>query len=389
MQRAIAAAALLLVLVPLGVWAALTVWGEDIVNASLQPDHSRRQDPITVPPDYRDDRYWASLPQKAGLANLVPGGQVGRQSAADVAVFYLHPTSYLSGKRWNAPLFTSSWAWEMVDRMMASQASAFNACCDVYAPHYREATLWSFIGRDTDDGLQALDLAYQDVATAFDEFLWRFSEERPFIIAGHSQGSAHALRLLAQRINDDPYLRERLVGAYLIGYFLPLDMFDRELTNIPPCDSATDTGCVVHWATYGEGGSPAASTPHWYTDGWEYAEHKRILCTNPLSWRRDEERVPASEHPGALDVPASYGLTNMLFNAPTGDRIEQLPAVLPEWTWAQCKDGYLYIEPQTDGPFASPLDDEAMNYHTRDYALFYQAIRENAQARSAALRRKP
>ncbi len=387
MKRVFAAVALLLVLVPLGVWAAYTMWGEDLVNARLRPDHARKDDPITVPPDYGDDRYWASLPGKKGLANLVPAGQEARQGEAEVAVFYLHPTSYLSGERWNSPLFTNSWAWEMVDRMMVSQASAYNACCDVYAPHYREATLWSFIGRDSDDGLQALDLAYRDVAAAFDEFLLRFSADRPFIIAGHSQGSAHALRLLAERVNDSPSLRDRLVGAYLIGYFVPLDMFDRELTRIPPCESATDTGCVVHWATYGEGGTPKPATPHWYSDGWEYAEHKRVLCINPLSWRRDEMRVPASQHPGALGLPANYGMANVLFNTPTGEKVEALPAVLPEWTWAQCRDGYLYIEPQRDGPFASPLDDEALNYHTRDYALFYQAIRENAQTRSLYMRR--
>ncbi|NND67490.1 MAG: DUF3089 domain-containing protein [Halioglobus sp.] len=387
MKRALTAAALLLVLLPLGVWGAFTLWSDDIVTARLKPDHTRKQDPITVPPDYRDDRYWASLPTKKGLANLVPAEQQARQGQADVAVFYLHPTSYLSGERWNSPLFIDSWAWEMVDRMMVSQASAFNACCDVYAPHYREATLWSFIHRESDDGLQALDLAYRDVAAAFDEFLWRFNNDRPFIIAGHSQGSAHALRLLAQRINDDAPLRERLVGAYLVGYSLPLDMFDRELTNIPPCESATDTGCVVHWATYGEGGRPESTMPHWYSDGWEYADHKKVLCTNPLSWRRGEERVPASEHPGALDVPASYGVTNLLFNSATGDKVTALHAVRPAWTWAQCRDGFLYIEPQLDGPFASPLDDESMNYHTRDYALFYQAIRENAQTRSAYMRR--
>ena len=61
--------------------------------------------------------------------------------------------------------------------------------------------------------------------------------------------------------------------------------------------------------------------------------------------------------------------------------------MLPQWTWAQCRDGILYVEPQLAGPFASERDDERQNYHTRDYALFYQAIRDNAVQRADAMRR--
>lgn len=373
-----------LILIPLSLWGAVMLFGDNVMNYLLRPGHPQHDDPVTVPPDYGDDHYWASLPDSKGLANLVPEGQQSTAGPAEVAVFYVHPTSYLSGKRWNAPLFDDSWAWEMVDRMMATQASAFNACCDVYAPHYREATLWSFIGRDSEDGLRALELAYMDVARAFDEFIERFSDERPFIIASHSQGTAHALRLLSHKVNDTP-LRQRLVGAYLIGYFLPMDVFEQALTNLPPCESAVDTGCVIHWATYGDDGEPEPGPPHWYTDGWEYPDDKDFLCINPLSWRRDEELAPATTHPGALWTPPAYSLRNILTNAPTDERITELPAVMPGWTWAQCRDGVLFVEPQLDGPFASERDDETQNYHTRDYALFYQAIRENAVLRSRAM----
>lgn len=367
----------LTILTPFILWATFGLWGEMYTTSLLKPKHRFSEDSITVPPDYSSDRYWASLPGAEGLANLTPQNEAPREGRASTAVFYIHPTSYLSGKRWNAPLFAGSWAWEMVDRMMATQASAYNGCCDVYAPHYREATLWSFIERDTQEGQAALNFAYEDVATSFEEFLRRFSDGRPFIIASHSQGTAHALRLLSERVNSTA-LRERLVAAYLIGYQLPLDYFDRELTNIPPCETASETGCVVHWATYGEDGLPEVSAPHYYSGGWEYAEHKRVLCTNPLSWRVDEKKVPAEQHPGALEVSGAYGMFNVLFNTPSGKAINFLPAVSPKWTWAQCREGFLYVAPQEDGPFASPLDDEKRNYHTRDYSLFYQAIRDNA-----------
>ena len=369
-------------IVPLALWVAFRFWGEHFGAVLLKPDHPYAQEPITVPPDYFRKRYWASLPDGPGLANLVPNHQEARDAGAEAAVFYIHPTSYLSNARWNAPLFADSWAWEMVDRMMATQGSAFNACCDVYAPHYREATLWSFVERDSKDGHRALEFAYADVAAAFEVFLMQLAQDKPFIIASHSQGTVHALRLLSERVNHLP-VRHRLISAYLIGYEVPLDYFDRELTNIPPCQSATQTGCIVHWATFGEGGAPQAGATHHYTGGWEYADHKRILCTNPLSWRVDEERADATLHAGALTVSGDYSLSNILFNRPTGRQIDLLPAVKPQWTWAQCRDGFLYVEPQLEGPFASGLDDESRNYHTRDFTLFYQNIRDNAVLRTS------
>jgi hypothetical protein len=85
-------------------------------------------------------------------------------------------------------------------------------------------------------------------------------------------------------------------------------------------------------------------------------------------------------------VPWDYSLQNIVLNNPTGEKITALPPVLPEWTWAQCRNGNLFIEPQLSGPFASTQDDETQNYHTRDYTLFYQAIRLNAIDRARALR---
>ena len=54
---------------------------------------------------------------------------------------------------------TDSW-------VMRDQASVFNECCRVFAPRYRQATLYSFQD-NSGSGEKALDLAYEDVRTAF------------------------------------------------------------------------------------------------------------------------------------------------------------------------------------------------------------------------------
>jgi len=379
MKKYMTALILLTVALPGTLWAALMLWGDDYFVYQMKPADAFRPELAAAAPNYDEARYWGALPGEPGAAGLVPQGQGVRTTPAPADVFYIHPTSYLSGDAWNAPLFEESRAWEMVDVMLAAQASAFNSCCDIYAPHYREATLYSFHDRENLGGSQALALAYSDVKAAFDNFLQR-TGNRPFVIASHSQGTYHALRLLAEEVDGTP-LQDRLVSAYLIGYWIPLDTFDRVLPNIPPCESATDNGCVVHWSTYGEKGDRRTGVPHWYPDGWELVGQKPLLCTNPLSWEKDGGRVEAKSHPGALYIDSGGSPLNALFNYAADVELLSLEAVRPQWTWAECRDGLLIVESQTEGVFAENGASADEDYHILDYSLFYQAVRENAAER--------
>ena len=369
-------------ILPATLWAALAIWGDALLEFQLRPDVPFELAAIPRAPQYRQARYWAAFPGKDSPANLAPAGDtLAEWPAADV--FYIHPTSYLTGGRWNAPLFADSRAWEMIDAMLASQASAFNGCCDVYAPHYRQATLWSFMDTEGFGGEQALELAYSDVVAAFEVFLETHNQGRPFVIASHSQGTYHALRLLAEYV-EGTELADSLVAAYLVGYWVPMDTFDRILPGIPPCARAEDTGCVVHWSTYGDGGQGRDAIPHWYPEGQELLADKDILCTNPLTWQRDGGYADASLHPGALHLSTGGSPLNTLLNTPAGIQYQSLPGVLEEWTWAECRDGLLYVAPQEDTRFAEGAGAGNRDYHIMDYNLFYQAVRENAARRVAS-----
>ncbi|MBK1731417.1 DUF3089 domain-containing protein [Thiococcus pfennigii] len=155
------------------------------------------------------------------------------------------PTTYLSMRGWNATTDDERLNHLTDQGPIRLQASAFNSCCRVYAPRYRQAALKSFMSRSP-SGRGALDMAYEDVRDAFRYFLAHFDEGRPLIIASHSQGSLHAMRLLAEFFDKDPALRKRLVAAYVIGWPVPCGAF----ANIPPCDRADQTGRFVSWSTY-------------------------------------------------------------------------------------------------------------------------------------------
>ena len=82
---------------------------------------------------------------------------------------------------------------ENTEFMMANMASAYNSCCNVYAPRYREANFFVYMGDSK--AFAVLDFAYQDVRRAFVISFVR-KQGPPFILAGHSQGTHHAMKLL-------------------------------------------------------------------------------------------------------------------------------------------------------------------------------------------------
>jgi|GEM_PF-4889713 len=73
----------------------------------------------------------------------------GDQMRAPVDVFYVHPTSYV-GNAWNANLDDATVNAATDQGATRIQASAFNACCAIYAPRYRQANLTAFIRPSTD-----------------------------------------------------------------------------------------------------------------------------------------------------------------------------------------------------------------------------------------------
>ena len=145
-------------------------------------------------PDYSDINNWAATPGIDGQQFYVPNDSFSVKTNNPVDVFYIHPTGFFE-KEWNSDMDKSRSAYERTEIMLGNQASAFNESCNIYAPEYRQATYYSFFDRDG-NGMKALDLAYDDVENAFDYFIEHFNNDKPFIIASHSQGALHAQKLL-------------------------------------------------------------------------------------------------------------------------------------------------------------------------------------------------
>lgn len=357
------------IVIALIAFTGLGGWG---VIASLRGP-SAPFDPATVPPppDYAKPAAWLALPGRGGLERSTPPGlDPVDERTASADVFFVHPTTFKGSPVWVAPFDASDVAAPLNPPVLLDQVSVFNGCCRLYAPRYRQATL---------AGLKvpaAMDVAYGDVATAFRFFIAHLNHGRPFIIASHSQGTAHAIRLLQAEVLGTP-LQGRLVAAYLIGGYVP-DTFGQ--VGLPVCADARSTGCVVSWNTSQTGRTGARRITDNRTYWWRGAPttHGRshALCVNPLTWQQTGA-APATANPGSLPFP----------RGPFGTGARPLPALVSHLTGAVCRADLLDIDVPWSAPagFTDRLSLIFGSYHLNDYGIFYGALRRNAIDRVAAM----
>jgi Protein of unknown function (DUF3089) len=323
-------------------------------------------------PDYASASAWAAWPGRQSGAAAVPANSAARdrQAEARADVFFIHPTTYLSLLTGNAPYDAAGKPKSLIESyVLRFQASAFNGCCRIFAPRYRQASLGTFF-RLGPAGEAALNLAYSDVLRAFDYYLAYENRGRPFIIASHSQGSIHAMRLLQERVAGTP-LQGQLIAAYTVGSSLPAGI---EKTGLPVCRDARETGCVINWATVKRGHIEYRRQYAiiWLDGRYQELSSRKIVCVNPLTWSKDGS-APADANPGAL---------------PAAQPHQPMPPTIPMLTGAACEDGLLGVHiPFWERTGFSDILTVLGSYHDFDYNLFYMSIRQNAEDRAAAFSR--
>lgn len=363
------------------IYGILKVTGNDqklIISAVgylFQPNDDFDQTKMASKPDYSLEKYWLSLPTRTDEADLVPEGveESINNSKAPVDVFYIHGTGYLNNANWTAAINPNTATEDNAKFSLANEASIFNGCCNIYAPHYREASMFTYLGLTTEKRDHLLDIVFADIANAFDYFIKHHNQDRPIVIVSHSQGTHIAMRLL-KKIDMDATLAKRVVVAYLIGSGpVSLDKdYVNSLAHFTTCRDPNSINCIVHWDTYGENGSKKI-----------FSSPKPSLCINPLSWQENDVRAPASQHLGAAPISGAYTIKMEGDDKSENVAFKRQAELTPQYTWAQCRDGFLYVADQagTDYEKLGKLPDKS--YHGIDFPLFYGNIRENVKHRIA------
>ncbi len=240
--------------------------------------------------DYADARNWLCRPgqQDACAVDLTTtivaaDGTLTREAFAPnpnppIDCFYVYPTVS------TVPSPNSDMnAGAEEKRVVAGQAARFRSQCRVFAPIYRQVTLRGLMtGLLTKPGgTPERTLAYNDVADAWSYYLQHDNNGRGVVLLSHSQGSFLLQDLIAKEIDGKP-VQARLVSAILLGTSLPVPKgkdVGGAFASTPLCKSASQTGCVITYASFRSTIPPPATSLFGRVPG----EEMTSACTNPAA----------------------------------------------------------------------------------------------------------
>tara|TARA_B100000953_G_scaffold105116_1_gene86111 strand:- start:4232 stop:5230 length:999 start_codon:yes stop_codon:yes gene_type:complete len=300
------------------------------------------------PPNYYELDSWAVHPLKKNkeLNSFINGNE-----KLNINVFFIHPTLFWDNKNtsWNSDIYDPKMRYFVNSSSVKYQASAWASVGDLFVPHYRQAHIRVF--RESfwlNGGEQAYELAYTDVKKAFEIFLEKYNDNKPIIIAGHSQGAGHAKKILQEFFDGKP-LQKKLVAAYLIG----TKITEKDFINLKLMNTKDETGGFVTWNTYrlmSERKTKKASLT--VNQDWI----KGALCSNPIRW--DTNKTSNYEdHKGFL-----------YFNK----------KIYPNTVKIEHIDNKVYIKLPKMGIFKKILVSTVKDYHKADISLFWEDIRINS-----------
>jgi len=299
--------------------------------------------PEIVKPNYSNKDSWAVLPEnipdEISIFNI-------DENKKEADVFYIYPTLIDSKnqREWNSDIWNEDIRNDVINRPVKYQASAWLDAGNLYVPYYRQAHIRVFNDKFRLDGDKALNLAYNDIKEAFTYYLENFNNDKPFIIASHSQGTVHAKRLIAEFI-DGKELQKKLIAAYLVG----IKVFEDEFKNIKPMNSANETGGFVTWNTFKFNKYPRKDNyENWFKGG---------VTTNPITWD-DSKETKKDLHKGLLYRDLKIFSQNI--------DIKLIDGIV--WSTVPNVPGKILLQ-------------TVRSYHFADINLFWVDIRENAKLR--------
>jgi len=301
--------------------------------------------------DYSQRESWCNLP------NII---------SKDVDTFYIYSTSYVeSSFQEGAPDYATLDNPEMVKLAQIEclvHGSVFEDSTNVFAPYYRQAGMRyaGEVAAKTGDINSVLSgMPYDDITGALDYYFENYNEGRPFIIAGHSQGSSMVLLLLEKYFKEHKEYYKRMVAAYPIGYSVTREYLAAN-PHLKFAKGESDTGVIISWNTEGkknveENAKNAVVLPN-------------AISINPLNWLLDETYASSSQNLGSIveDKKTSMG---KIGDVGADAQINLARGVVV--TNAK-------VAPVSMTDYFGPA-----SFHDSDYSLYYMNIKDNVKKRIA------
>jgi hypothetical protein len=166
--------------------------------------------------------------------------------------------------------------------VIKAQFARFGSECRTFAPLYRQVTLTALRAGLAGKPM-AVDgaLGYNDVVDAWKYYLEHDNQGRGVVLIGHSQGSGVLTRLIRNEIDGKP-VQDRMISALLLGTSLPVPKgkdVGGAFKQVPVCRSASQTGCVIAYASFRSSVPPPANSKFGRVAG----EGMAAACANPAA----------------------------------------------------------------------------------------------------------
>lgn len=153
----------------------------------------------------------------------------------------------------------------------------FGGDANFYSPYYHQISLQSW---RSDAIVEArFPRAFADVKLAFDYYMSKVNNGRPFVLAGFSQGGKCVVELL-KTLNAEQC--RQLIAAYVVGYKVTTS----DTTNykqIRPAKGGKDAGVTICYNSVAT------------TDAICPALSPSAVCINPVSWTTSTTQAPLND----------------------------------------------------------------------------------------------
>ena len=316
----------------------------EIIYKSIDHDQYK---PV-IQPDYDNLNSWLVHPDHVEKNDFLSDND-GKKRAD---VFFIAPTLFSDKKNpnWNSDIYDVEFKNYLLSSTIKFQATAWKDAGNLYSPNYRQAHFRVFDERYWKiGGEKTLQLAYDDIKAAFMVYMEKYNKGRPIIIAGHSQGAAHAVTLLKDFF-DGKELQSKLIAAYLPGTKITSeDFYDLKLMKDPQ-----DTGGYVTWNTF-----KILKNYQKYdlTIPLEWLEGGQV--SNPVMWN-DSKTSDYENHKGLYFINGKVYKNSV--------KIEYI-------------DHAIFLKMPRVNLFKTILFSFLKDYHKGDINLFWEDIRINAISR--------
>ncbi len=305
-------------------------------------------------PNYASSSNWLSIPQAI---------------TEKVDVFYLSDTTYskAAADSPNVGPIDDLNMQQGAKAKFTTTAAAFETVGNIYAPYNRQvdAQYKSTLSIPDQLSLEA-GIPTSDAASAFDYYIKNMNDGRPFILAGHSQGSNLIANLLAGYMVQHPDVYKRMVAAYVIGFSITGDY----LAQNPHLNFAAgpdDIGVIISYNT--EAPVMNVTNPVTMPGG---------IAINPITWTTSETPASAARNLGGIEVDPQTGEAVM---DASGD-----PVKVQNYADARVSQQRGVVICSTADPNQLAPGNPAIAtgiYHPYDYPFYFFDIRANAENRVA------